>query len=298
MNASPKARKDGRMNDIDRISGIVALILTTACSFLPTPTAAEDKPEEPASFFEAFDAFSPERWFISNGWTNGPHQNCTWSAKNFRVWEGALELILRKNDAGDAPPEKAAEARQFSCAELQTHQTYGYGTYEVRASAAAAPGLVSAFFTYIGPTPAAQNPHDEIDFEFLGKDKHAVQLNYFGAAQGDHEMMAPLGFDASETMADYAFEWLPGSIRWFINGKLVHEAKAEPDKPFPKTPGKIYLSLWGSDTLDAWLGTFAYPGKPLIARFEWLAFTKTGESCRFPQSVLCPARKPGEAAAN
>jgi endo-1,3-1,4-beta-glycanase ExoK len=286
------------MNDINRIFGIVAAGLALTCGVSPMPASAEDKPEDSASFFEAFDAVSPERWFISNGWTNGPHQNCTWSAKNFRIADGALELILRKNGEGDAPPEKAAEARQYSCAELQTHKTYGYGTYEFRASAAAASGLVSAFFTYVGPTPHSQSPHDEIDFEFLGKDKHAVQLNYFGSAQGQHEYMAPLGFNSSETMADYAFEWLPGSIRWFINGKLVHEAKAEADKPFPKTPGKIFLSLWASDNSEAWLGKFADPGKPLVARFDWLAFTKSGESCQFPQSMLCPARKPGDAAGN
>ena len=286
------------MNDRNRLFGIAAAALAMAYGVPLTPASAEDRSGESVSFFEGFDAVSPERWFISNGWTNGAHQNCIWSAKNFRVSGGALELILRKNGEGDAPPEKASEARQFSCAELQTHKTYGYGTYEFRVSAAAAPGLVSAFFTYVGPTPNAQNPHDEIDFEFLGKDSQAVQLNYFSAGQGHHEMMAPLGFDASENMANYAFEWLPGSIRWFVNGKLVHEAKSESDKPFPKTPGKIHLSLWGSDTLEAWLGKFAYPGKPLIARFEWIAFTKTGETCRFPESVLCLAGKPGEAMRN
>jgi len=110
--------------------------------------------------------------------------------------------------------------------------------------------------------------------------------------------VAQLGFDASQIMANYAFEWLPGSIRWFVNGSLVHEVKSEADKPFPRTPGKIYLSVWGSDTLESWLGTFAYPGKPLVARFEWLAFTKAGESCRFPESVLCHGRRPGDVVGN
>ena len=283
------------MNERNRMAAIVVAGLATVASSALTPALSEDKPGEAASFFEAFDSFSAERWYVSNGWTNGPHQNCTWSAKNFRVSGGALELVLRKNGAGDTPPEKAAEARGYSCAELQTHKTYGYGTYEVRANAAAATGMVSAFFTYVGPTPHMPSPHDEIDFEFLGKDPRAVQLNYFGSAQGQHEVMAPLGFDASQTMANYAFEWLPASIRWFINGKLVHEAKAEPGKPFPKTPGKIFLSLWGSDNSEAWLGKFDYPGKPLVARFEWLAFTGAGESCRFPDSLLCQTGKPGEA---
>jgi endo-1,3-1,4-beta-glycanase ExoK len=282
------------MNERNRMIGAAAAALTMACGMAPTPVLAEDKPEDSASFFETFDRFNDGRWFVGDGWTNGPHQNCTWSAKNFRVSGGALELILSKNGEGHPPPEKASEARDYSCAELQTRHSYGYGTYEFRASAAAAPGLVSAFFTYVGPTPQAQNPHDEIDFEFLGKDKHAVQLNYFGAAQGQHEYMAPLGFDASETMASYAFEWLPNSIRWFIDGKLVHEAKAEPDKPFPKTPSKIFLSLWASDTSEEWLGKFVYPGKPLVARFEWVAFTNSGEGCHFPESVLCQTHKPSQ----
>ena len=286
------------MNEIHRMWRLVALGLAMACGVAFPPALAEDIPDASASFFEAFDAINPERWFVSNGWTNGPHQNCIWSAKNSRVSEGVLELILRKNSAGDPPPENASEARHYSCAELQTHKTYGYGTYEVRASPAAASGLVSALFTYVGPTPEDQNQHDEIDFEFLGKDRHIVQLNYFAAAQGQHEFMARLGFDASETMADYAFEWLPDSIRWFIDGKLVHEAKSDADQPFPKTPGKIYLSIWGSDQSEAWLGAFAYPGKPLVARFEWLAFTKAGESCRFPESVLCQGRTAGEAIGN
>jgi endo-1,3-1,4-beta-glycanase ExoK len=282
------------MYDRNRRFGIVAAGLAMACGLSLTPAAAEaeDTAEDSASFFEAFDRFNPGRWYIGDGWANGPHQNCTWSKKNFRVSDGALELILSKNGEGDPPPENPAEAREYSCAELQTHKTYGYGTYEFRASAAAGPGLVSAFFTYTGSQ--SQNPHDEIDFEFLGKDMQAVQLNYFAAAQGEHEFMAPLSFDASQTMANYAFEWLPDSIRWFINGKLVHEAKAEPDKPFPKTPGKIYLSLWATDTLEAWLQKFVYPGKPLVARFEWLAFTKSGENCHFPESMLCQARKPSQ----
>ncbi len=280
-----------------RILAIALLSLAAGWCFSPVPAAAEDETQDADSFFEGFDSFDPARWYVSNGWANGPQQNCIWSDKNFRVSNGALELILRKQDAGDPPPEKSSEARDYSCAELQTRQTYGYGTYEMRASAAAAPGLVSAFFTYIGADADAPNRHDEIDFEFLGKSSHAVQLNYFGEGQGGHELLAPLGFDASQSMASYAFEWRPDSIRWYIDGKLVREAKAEAGKPFPKTPSKIFVSLWSSDNSENWLGKFADPGKPLVARFDWLAFTKAGESCRFPESILCQSRRLGEAKA-
>ncbi len=95
------------MNEIDRIFAIAAMALAMACGLALTPASAEDKSGESASFFETFNSVSPERWFISNGWTNGAHQNCTWSAKNFRDSGGALELILSKNGERDAPAEKA-----------------------------------------------------------------------------------------------------------------------------------------------------------------------------------------------
>jgi endo-1,3-1,4-beta-glycanase ExoK len=272
-----------------------AAIAVAICFATATASVAQDKPEEPASFHETFDRLSPARWYTSNGWTNGAHQNCTWSSKNLRITDGVLELSLTKNPQGMSPPEKASEARDYSCAEVRTNNAYGYGTYEVRMNAAAAPGLVSAFFTYVGPYPDPDKPHDEIDFEFLGKDARQVQLNYYASAEGKHEKMIDLGFDASKEMADYAFEWREDAIRWFINGRLVHEAKAEAGKPFPSTPSSIILSIWGSDNLDAWLEKFAYPGKPLVARYDWVAFTRPGEECKFPESILCKHQKRSDA---
>ena len=53
--------------------------------------------------------------------------------------------------------------------------------------AAAGSGLNTGFFTYIGPTH--KQPHDEIDFEVLGKDPSKVQINQYvdGKSVGDAE---------------------------------------------------------------------------------------------------------------
>jgi endo-1,3-1,4-beta-glycanase ExoK len=272
-----------------QFSGITAITLLvfslvqardSSAPAAPSTATAIATPATGASFVERFDKFDAGRWFKSDGWSNGPQQKCTWKADNVRAKEGTLELSLRAS-----PSDK----KGFTCAEIQSQSTYGYGTYEVRMRAPAAPGLVTAFFTYIGKTQG--KPHDEIDFEFLGKDTGAVQLNYFADGKGGNEHMVKLGLDAETTPALYSFEWMPNAIFWYINGKLVHERRAEAGKPFPSHPAKIFLSIWNGNNLDDWLGAFKYPGKPLVAQYDLVAFTKAGDACQFPESVVCKREK-------
>jgi endo-1,3-1,4-beta-glycanase ExoK len=249
--------------------------------FFTVPAQAEDTASATgASFVERFEKFDAGRWIKSDGWSNGDHQGCMWAADNARAKGSVLELTLRKS---------ASSPKGFTCAEIQSKDTYGYGTYEARMRVPAASGLVTAFFTYIGK--AQGKPHDEIDFEFLGKDSGAVQLNYFVDGKGGHEHMAKLGLDAETTAALYSFEWMPNAIRWYVNGELVHERRAKAGKPFPSHPGKIFLSIWNGNGLDGWLGTFEYPGNPLVARYDLVAFTKAGDPCQFPESVVCKREK-------
>ena len=73
---------------------------------------------------------------------------------------------------------------------------------------------------------------------------------------------------------------------------LVREAKRIEGKPFTTLPGKLYISLWsGGDGLNAWLGKFSYPGAPLVARYEYIAYTKLGDDCQFPESIVCKVGK-------
>jgi endo-1,3-1,4-beta-glycanase ExoK len=196
------------------------------------------------------------------------------------VGDGGVTLSLTDKPFGE---------RQYSCAEIRTAQGFGYGTYEVRMRSAAGPGMVTAFFTYVGRPFGKDLPHDEIDFEFLGKDEKSVQLNYFSNGSGHHEKIVAFDFDASTTTNDYAFEWLPDSIRWFTNGRLIHEVKGKQGEPFPTTAGRIFLSIWSGQgsNMEGWLGRFSYAGQPISASFEYVAFTKAGEPCQFPTSVVC-----------
>jgi endo-1,3-1,4-beta-glycanase ExoK len=231
-------------------------------------------PKSAASFVENFDKLDRSRWYISNGWTNGDHQNCTWSKRQVSVADGALKIVFEKKETGD---------RAYACGEVSTKKRYGYGTYEVRMKAAAGTGLNSAFFTFIGPRD--KQPHDEIDFEVLGKDPSEVQVNYYVGAKGGHEKMAPVPGGADAGFNDYAFVWDKDSIRWYINGKLVHTTD-DPSK-LPSHASKVFVSLWGTDTLTSWMGRFAEPDQPLTMEVDRIAFTALGDTCQFPESVAC-----------
>jgi endo-1,3-1,4-beta-glycanase ExoK len=232
------------------------------------------EPQSSRSFVENFDKLDRSRWFVSDGWVAGEYQNCTWSKRQVSVTDGVLKLGFAKSESGD---------RAYACGEIQTKQRYGHGTYEVRMKAAAGSGLDQGFLSYIGPVD--KQPHDEIDFEVLGKDPSQVQLNYYVGGKGGHEKLVPVPGGADAGFNDYAFVWEKDRIRWYINGDLVRTA-GDP-AGLPSHASKIFVSLWGSDTLTSWLGRFAEPDQPLALEIDRIAFTVLGDACQFPESVAC-----------
>jgi endo-1,3-1,4-beta-glycanase ExoK len=225
------------------------------------------------SFVENFDSLDRSIWYISDGWNNGAHQNCTWSQKQVKAEGGALQLTLEQRQTKD---------RAYVCGEVQTKARFGYGTYEVRMKTATGPGLNSAFFSYIGPTD--KKPWDEIDFEVLGKNSSQVQVNQYVNGKGGNEKLVLVASGADKGFNDYAFIWESNRLRYFVNGELVQEVTDA--SKIPTNAQKIFLSLWGTDTLKQWMGTFAYSG-PATMNIDRVAFTGLGEQCRFPESVLC-----------
>jgi endo-1,3-1,4-beta-glycanase ExoK len=225
------------------------------------------------SFVEEFDQLDKAIWYISDGWNNGAHQNCTWSKDQVAVTGGKLELSFDAKKLGE---------RDYACGEVQTKKRFGYGTYEVRMKAATGTGLNSAFFSYIGP--ADKKAHDEIDFEVLGKNTARVQLNQYVAGKGGNEKLVDVAGGADAGFNDYAFVWQKERLRYYVNGALVHEV-TDP-KALPGNAQKIFLSLWGTDTLSGWMGKFAFAG-PTKLEVERLAFTAEGDACQFSDSVAC-----------
>ena len=224
------------------------------------------------SFFDGFSTFDRSRWTISDGWTNGGYQNCTWLAEQVDLSDGLVIFRLE---------EKENEERSYACAEINTHDRFGYGTFEASLKTGTGSGMNAAFFTYIGPIH--KSPHHEIDFEILTRDPSRVGLNTYvnGEPQNGKTVEVPSG--ANSDFTHYAFVWEPDRIRWYVDGMLVHTATEN----LPIHSQKIFFSLWGSDTLTSWMGPFEYPGHPVRMEIDWVAYTASGEVCAFPKSITC-----------
>ncbi|MFH1709667.1 MAG: family 16 glycosylhydrolase [bacterium] len=201
-------------------------------------------------------------WEAAN-WSNGGVFNCSWKPQNITFNNGVMTLNLTKSK--DPYPYDSGEYRTSA-------ETYTYGYYEVRMKAAKGAGLVAGtFFTYTGTW--GQSDHNEIDFEVLGKDPTKVQLNYYYAGTGknnEHEKLIDLGFDASQSFHNYGFIWEKGSIKWFVDGKLVHTAT----KNIPQDPCKTMVNFWpGTSEVSGWLGG-VYNGSGSQVQYDWIKYIK------------------------
>ena len=262
--------------------GIAAIV--AACTFTTDPSplhAAAGSDGKPAldAFLDDFEQFDSKRWYISDGWSNGDWQNCTWSKAAVAVAEGKL-LLSFLPQADDT----------YLCGEVQSRGRAQYGTVAARMRTARHSGLNAALFTYIGP--AHGQPHDEIDFEVLTRDPGSVSLNTYVDGKPHNGTEVALNPPADEAWHVYSMHWTPESVTWSIDGAEVHRtpADAAADGTLPQHPQKLYLSHWGSDSFVDWMGAFVPPSGPVVFEVDWVAYMPLGEECRFPQALSCTAR--------
>jgi len=227
-------------------SAIQALTTDATESF--TVTAADGH-----GFFDDFSNLDASRWHAAE-WANGGVFLNTWQASQVSVETNQLTLTLQAASAGST---------NYVSGEYRTLDTQGFGYYEATLTAASAAGTVTGFFTYTGPYEGT--PHDEIDVEILGDDPTQVQLNYWVNGV-QHPVTLDLGFDASQGMHTYAFDWQADSIAWYVDGAEVYRVTSA-QGALPSTPGKLMLNLWATQNTQGW-SSDSYNGETTQVRVE------------------------------
>jgi beta-glucanase (GH16 family) len=192
-------------------------------------------------FVDTLGIVDEARWRVADGWSNGDWTANDWRRSQIRRTPTGIEITLARTRGGE---------KRFSSGELQSENVYRYGYFETRLRAPRGSGLVTGFFTYTRSGP--ENTWDEIDIEILGRDTRSVQLTYYRNGER-HIVTLPLGFDAAAGQHTYGFDWTPRALRWYVDGRLIHEETGA-NGPLPRDAQRLYLHLWNTETLNDWLG--------------------------------------------
>jgi len=224
-----------------------------------------------AQIYDDFNSYNTGVFQKADGWTNGNPFNCTWRSDSVSFANGVMSLTIDR-DSGN-PPYKAGEYR--------TNANVSYGLFEVSMKASKALGTTSTFFTYTGPSE--NNPWDEIDIEIIWRNPDGslnqngiLQTNYYTNGVGNHETKVNLSFDSSAAFHTYAFEWRPGTIKWYVDGNLIVTENGSRGA-LPITASKIMMNHWPGTGVDQWLGPFN--GQvPKSAQYDWVRYTPLGAS--------------------
>lgn len=232
------------------------------------PLIKQDRILAGSPFVDNFSSLDRGKWSVSSGWSNGPYMVNDWQASQSKFGAG-LTLMLAAKKSGKHP---------FSSGEVQSRELFGHGYYETRMQAATGSGVVTGFFTYTGP-PFGQ-PWNEIDVEILGAKPKEILLTYF--YKGDKvSHVHKVDFDATQSLHNYAFDWQPGKIEWFVDGNSVHQVDGA-ELPLPDRAQKLMMHIWASETLTDWVGPFDASVLPVAAQFSCVAYER-----RKPDKLLC-----------
>ncbi|KAI5810918.1 glycoside hydrolase family 16 protein [Peziza echinospora] len=127
-----------------------------------------------------------------------------------------------------------------------------YGSYRAGLKTTGINGTCGAFFWYLNDT-------QEIDMEFLSSQLNdttspvnlvlhsPLSLQNGGDASGTPTFkVIQLPFEADEQVHEYRFDWTPGKVSFYADGKWLYDMT----EFVPTTPGHIVLSHWSNGNHD------------------------------------------------
>lgn len=214
------------------------------------------------------DGFDPETQYLSEYNIPEPWMDTYFSAANVRYTEDGATLVIEKREQQGQP---------YTGAEFQQLGFYGYGRYETIMRGAEGQGVVSGFFTHTH-SQFGGDPHDEIDFEYMGKNTRQLHLNHFKDGEPAGSTYIDLPFDFTEADHLYAFEWAPDAIRWYVDGEKVYEAFDD----IPDHSGRVIVSAYVvGEASYGWAGqpTFETPRESFFRCISHVPLGETGAQC-------------------
>ena len=211
-------------------------------------------------------------WRTSDGWSNGAPFQVGWRSDHVDIYTdpqtSTKQLRLRLDDVPCATSTALCANQAYAAGEYSSVDLLAFGSISFTAQVAKASGVVTGLFLYTGMSDG--QPHDEIDIEFLGNDTTKVQFNYYVNGVGGHEILLPLGFDASLGQHRYTIAWKDATIDWYVDDVLLHSVTAQ---SLPSHDMHAFSNLWATIGVDTWAGAFVYPQTPIYAYIDGIDYT-------------------------
>jgi GR25 family glycosyltransferase involved in LPS biosynthesis len=185
-------------------------------------------------------------WFDDSSWrmleNSFPTNLAQFTKRNFSLLEDeGFRMTLLK--------EKSTQ-KEYTSASIVTKKSYHYGRFEVQVKPLKGDGIITAFFLH------RNDPWQEIDFEFLGNDTTKILLNvyYNPGVNGSNynygnrgtPIVIDLNFDASLEYHEYAIDWEPHEIRWYVDKALVYVRATWEPTPIPDHSMQFFINTWPS----------------------------------------------------
>ncbi|MCB0640120.1 MAG: family 16 glycosylhydrolase, partial [Phaeodactylibacter sp.] len=155
-------------------------------------------------------------------------------------------------------------------AQMYSTEAYQFGRFEVAMRSAAGAGVVSSFFLYnldLDCNWPAEN--NELDIEMTGNTEVLYFTTHYPGPIFYTDIYTP-SFNPHNAIHEYAFEWEPGVVRWFVDGALVNvqdQAYVE-DLVFPM---RIMMNLWASDA-TTWVGNWDPSIMPVSSEYDYVRY--------------------------
>jgi beta-glucanase (GH16 family) len=238
---------------------LLATLMLTGLGVMPSVFAAFTQPEATCAPIQ-ISQWQPHH-IVSASAFNGdanayPFVNEV-GADSYAVEDGELRLKMRLGGKNEFGRDQGVQGLVSWTRKLQ----YGRISAKIK-TAGTSPGVVSAFMVM---SPEG----DEIDFEWVGKNRHEVQTNYYYNTKADgpdysNGRMTALPFDTTAEFHTYTIEWTPDWIAWYVDDQLIRKSHRRYTLRngvyrFPTRAAKVSFNVWdggmGPEGTAKWAGT-------------------------------------------
>ena len=187
---------------------------------------------------EDFASLDADRWVASDK----PLGRGRLKAENVAVEDEALRIRL--------------PAGTLEGGEIQSVDSYGYGSYTARIKAARAPSSITGFFLYAPP-----DFHAEMDVEIFNDSTRRILFTTYAEGGQTNTVEKRLPFDATAGFHEYRIDLYPTRAEFSVDGRLVHTF----EDGLPRDSMKLLVNAWYPEWLPG-----ERPASDGYTRVDWI----------------------------